>query len=191
MSKKEKDVELIPDPTAAFGWKVKHDLKSGTNPDPSKPDAYPKIKFDPNSGPHLIVYSLPKQPANLTFDANNPIAIAKGETSSPAVGSGIDPMFPDWAIFDGGKTLVVLDKNNDASQTFYRYTIKASNYDKVLDPIVDNGGGVGTYVPPGGGGGFAPPGGGGYDASYLIGAAVLGAFLAVAFVRFILRWRAM
>ena len=182
MSKKEKDVELIPWSMANSGWKVKHDGKEGTGPGPEN---YPKLKFETDTGPHLMVFTLPKN-GNTQFNKDNPIAIVKG-TESPEPDAGIDPQFPDWAIFDGGKTLVVLNSNSgEAAQ--YTYAVKADNYAKELDPIVDNGGGgqPPPPPPPGFGGGT---GGGGYDASWLIGAAVLGALITVAFVRLILRWR--
>lgn len=139
MSKKEKDIELIPTANEASGWKVKHDGKEGSGPGPQ---SYPKVKFDLDSGPHLMVFKLPKT-GNVTFNATNPIAIKPGVTSPPE-GSGMDPQFPDWDIFDNGKTLVVLDRNSGDPQLF-AYTIKADNWTKSLDPIVDNGGGVGGF----------------------------------------------
>ena len=134
MSKKEKDIELIPDTTVPSGWKVKHDGKQG-----DKPSNYPKVDFAKDSGPHLVVFQLP-QNSTATFNAVDPIWVQKGSTSPTQ--SGIDPQFPDWQIFNGGKTLVLLDRNS-GSQDQFSYRIKADNYTPILDPIIDNGGGIG------------------------------------------------
>ena len=134
MSKKEKDIELIPDNGVPSGWKVKHDGKQG-----SAPGSYPKVDFAKDSGPHLVVFQLP-QTSPATFNAADPIWIQKGTTSPTQ--SGMDPQFPDWAIFNGGKTLVLLDKNSGSPDQF-SYRIKADNYTPILDPIIDNGGGIG------------------------------------------------
>lgn len=157
MSKKEQPVELIPDGIAASGWKVKHDGQQG-----DKPQDYPKLLFAKDSGPHLITFTLP-QNSSATFNANDPIWIAPG-TQSPTQ-KGIDPQFPDWAIFDNGKTLVVLNKNSGPEMQ-YSYRVKADNYAKPLDPIIENKGGVGGVINP-------PSPGGGYSQSeYLTAAAV-------------------
>lgn len=128
MSKKEKDVELIPQPPS--GWKVKHGNKEG-----SSPGNYPKIEFDAGSGPHLIVFKIPQSSPG-TFNLTDPMWIQPG-TSSPTQ-SGMDSQIPDWAIFDGGKTLVLLDLNSQPGELSYR--VQADGYAPVLDPIIKNGG---------------------------------------------------
>ena len=133
MSKKEKDVELIPDPPS--GWKVKHGTKIG-----SGPSTYPKVEFAKDSGPHLVVFKLPAD-STATFDDIDPIWITKG-TSSPTV-RDIDEQITDWAIFDGGKTLVLLDSNSKDVTLSYR--VKADGYGAALDPIIKNGG---VTIPP-------------------------------------------
>jgi len=55
----------------------------------------------------------------------------------------MDSQIADWAIFDGGKTLVILDTNTQAGDMSYR--VKADNYSPILDPIIRNGG---TTTPP-------------------------------------------
>jgi len=135
MSKKEKDVELIPNPPN--GWKVKHGVNEGSNP-----GSYPKVDFAPNSGPHLVIFKLQDvQNTKPTFDTTDPIWIGKGSTSPTK--SGMDPQIADWAIFDGGKTLVILDTNSAAGDLSYR--VQAKGYAPVLDPIIRNGG---TTTPP-------------------------------------------
>lgn len=140
MSKKEKDVELIPDPPS--GWRVKHGNNVGNGP-----HNYPKVEFQPNSGPHLVVFTLPPDTPTLQarFNANDPMWVQKGTTSPTQ--QGFDGQITDWAIFDGGKTLVLLDSNTEAGDLSYR--VKADGYAPVLDPIIRNGG----FVPP------SPPGG--------------------------------
>lgn len=134
-----KQVELIPDSTAASGWRVKHDGKQGT-----KPQDYPHINFAKDTGPHLIVFQLP-QNSPATFNANDPIWVAPGTTSPTK--PGIDPQISDWAVLGGGKTLVLLDQNY-GNQATLSYRIKADNYAPVLDPIIDNGGGIGHMNNP-------------------------------------------
>jgi hypothetical protein len=128
MSKKYKDVELIPVPPS--GWKVKHDGKEG-----SAPGNYPKVELPQDSGPHLIVFTLPKDGA-VSFNATDPMWVQPG-SSSPTQ-QGMDAQIPDWAVFDGGKTLVILDSNTKAGDLSYR--VKADGYGGVLDPIIKNGG---------------------------------------------------
>lgn len=138
MSKKEKDVELIPS-NVPSGWKVKHDNKEGDAP--TGPQAYPIVAFQEKSGPHLVVFKIPKNsPAK--FNANDPMWVHKG-TQSPTQ-SGFDPQIADWALFDDDKTLVLLDLNNEPGELYYR--VKADGYTPVLDPIIKNGGG--TFPPP-------------------------------------------
>ena len=60
---------------------------------------------------------------------------------------------------------MVLDRNSGPAKQ-YAYTIKAKNYDPVLDPIIDNGGGIGVIDPPE----FGP---GGYSQSQYITAAAI------------------
>jgi len=139
MSQKEKDVELIPDSSVASGWRVKHGTKSGTNG-----NDYPKVGFSKDSGPHLVVLTLP-QNSPATFNATDPIWVAPGTTSPTK--SGIDAQIADWAVLSGGKTLVLLDRNS-GNQTTLSYRIKADNYVPVLDPIIDNGGGIGHVFNP-------------------------------------------
>lgn len=133
MSKKEKDVELIP---FQNGWKVKHGTNVGTGP-----GNYPKVEFGEGSGPHLVVFTLPKT-GNITFNPTDPMWIAPGTTSPTA--PGMDPQFADWTILDGGKTLVLLDLNTQKGEFSYR--VKADNYAPILDPIIKNGGT--SVVPP-------------------------------------------
>lgn len=146
MSKKEKDVELIPDSSVTSGWKIKHDGKEGSNPNQGGPNPYPILKYDLNSGPHLIVFTLPKN-KSAKFNATDPMWIQKTDPANPTspTQSGMAADFPDWAIFDGGKTLVVLNKNMEKAT--YSYRVAADDTNKVLDPIVDNGGGVGGIDP--------------------------------------------
>lgn len=166
MSKKETPVELIPDTKVKSGWKVKHGTKEGTNPDPTAPDAYPKLDYPEDSGPHLIVFTLPKN--GPTFNKDNPIAI-QGGTQSPAPDAGLDAQFPDWEIFDGGKTLVVLNRNSKDAD--YMYAVKADGSNVVLDPIITNGGG--TQPPP------PPPSGGGTGFMGIDNSAILILFAAI------------
>lgn len=131
MSKKEKDVELIPNPQAnPPGWKVKHGSQLGNGP-----SNYPKVEFPVNSGPHLVVFTLPKT-GTVTFNPTDPMWVQAG-SSSPTQ-QGMDPQITDWAIFDGGKTLVLLDSNTQAGELSYR--VKADGYAPILDPIIRNGG---------------------------------------------------
>jgi hypothetical protein len=160
MSKKEKDVELIPD-SGASGWKVKHGNNIGTGP-----SSYPKIDLAANSGPHLVIFKITDNSVSstATFNATDPMWIQKGSTSPTQ--QGMDPQIADWAIFDGGKTLVVLDTNSQSGDLSYR--VKADNYTPVLDPIIRNGG---TTTPPS------------YEANYwLIGGVALLAFVLGMFV---------
>jgi hypothetical protein len=130
MSKQEKDVELIPTPPA--GWKVKHGSNVGTSP-----GNYPKIDFGQNSGPHLVIFTLKDVPGvQPTFNADDPIWVQAGNASPTQ--PGIDTQITDWAIFDGGKTLVLLDSNSQAGDLSYR--VKADGYAPPLDPIIRNGG---------------------------------------------------
>jgi hypothetical protein len=137
MSKQEKDVELIPD-SSASGWKVKHGSNWGTGP-----SSYPKVDLPANSGPHLVVFKIMDNSvsSSATFNATDPMWLQKGSTSPTQ--QGFDPQITDWAIFDGGKTLVVLDTNTQAGDMSYR--VKADGYGKILDPIIRNGG---TTTPP-------------------------------------------
>ena len=160
MSNKEKDVELIPD-SGASGWKVKHGNNVGISP-----GNYPKIDFGANSGPHLVVFKIADNSVSstATFNKTLPMWIQKGSTSPTS--SGMDSQIADWAIFDGGKTLVILDTNTAAGDLSYR--VKADNYTPVLDPIIRNGG---TTTPPS------------YEASYwVIGGVALLAFALGMFV---------
>lgn len=139
MSKKEKDVELIPDPPS--GWKVKHGSNVGSNP-----SNYPKVDFAANSGPHLVIFKLQDVDYNSTkitptFDLADPMWIAKGNTSPTK--PGMDPQIADWAVFDNGKTLVILNTNSAPGDLSYR--VQAKGYTPVLDPIIRNGG---TTTPP-------------------------------------------
>jgi hypothetical protein len=98
------------------------------------------VDFPKDSGPHLVVFKIPAdQPG--TFNASDPMWIQPGTTSPTQ--PGMDPQFPDWQIFDGGKTLVVLDLNSKDGD--YSYRVKADGYAPVLDPIIKNGG---TSVTP-------------------------------------------
>lgn len=172
MSKKEKDVELIPDTTKASGWKIKHDGKEGSNPNQGGPDPFPILRYDVNSGAHLIVFTLPKSGPN-KFNKDEPIWIQKTSSTNPTspTQSGMAPDFSDWALFDGDKTLVVLNKNKD--EATYSYRVAPDGPAKVLDPIVDNGGGVGMVDPPG----IAP--GGGYSQSEYITVAAIALLVGV------------
>ncbi len=135
MSKKEKDVELIPNPPS--GWKVKHGVNEGNGP-----NNYPKVEFAKDSGPHLVVFKIPSdQPG--TFNADNPMQVQPG-TTSPSPTQPMDAQIADWQIFDGGKTLVILDLNSVQGDLSYR--VKADGYVPVLDPIIRNGGT--TITPP-------------------------------------------
>jgi hypothetical protein len=136
MSNKEKDVQLIPDSNAPSGWQVKHDKSVGNGP-----TTYPKVHFDKDSGPHLVVFTLP-QDSPATFNETDPIWVAQGG-NSPAQ-KGVDPQISDWAVMPGGKALVLLDMNSGQPTTL-SYRIKADNYTKALDPIIDNGGGIGGF----------------------------------------------
>jgi hypothetical protein len=140
MSQKEKDVELIPS-NGASGWQVKHGSNIG-----SGPSNYPKVSFPANSGPHLVVFKIADNnvSSTATFNATDPMWIKQGNSSPTS--TGMDPQIADWAIFDGGKTLVLLDTNSQAGDLSYR--VKADNYGPVLDPIIRNGG---TTTPPAGG----------------------------------------
>ena len=131
-----KNVDLIPDTSVPSGWQIKHDGKQGT-----KPQDFPHINFSKDTGPHLIVFQLP-QDSLATFNANDPIWVAPGTTSPTK--SGIDPQIADWAVLSGGKTLVLLDQNS-GNQATLSYRIKADNYTPILDPIIDNGGGIGHF----------------------------------------------
>ncbi len=133
MAKKRKDVELIPDDSIASKWKVKHDGFVGDAP--NGPKKYPEIVLPQGDGPHLIVYRLPDN-VTATFNKNDPIWVHKGTTSP--LQKEIDDQIVDWEVFDGGKTLVLLDKNTE--QGYLSYRVKAENYDHVLDPIIRNGG---------------------------------------------------
>lgn len=179
MPKKTKSVELTPDSSKTSGWKVKYDGKEGDNPNQSGPNPYPKVKVDEDSGPHLIVFKLPKN-GSAKFNSSDPMWIQKTDPANPTspTQSGMDDQFPAWDLFDGDKTLVVLDRNTEKG--VYAYRVKADGYDKVLDPIVDNGGGVGGVVdPPPGGGGLVAPGGGGWEnMNILLIGAVLVALIA-------------
>ena len=144
MSKQEKDVELIPQPPS--GWKVKHGTKEG-----SSPSSYPKVEFGAGSGPHLIVFKIPQSSPG-TFNLNDPMWVQPG-TSSPTQ-SGMDSQISDWAIFDGGKTLVLLDLNSQPGELSYR--VQADGYSTVLDPIIKNGGGTMSTTAPAPSTAYAP-----------------------------------
>ena len=58
--------------------------------------------------------------------------------------TGMDPEIAAWDIFDGGKTLVLLDLNSQ--NVDLAYPVQADGYGPVLDPIIKNGGG--TFPPP-------------------------------------------
>jgi hypothetical protein len=137
MSKKEKNIELIPD-SGPSGWKIKHGNNVGNGP-----SDYPKVDFQPNSGPHLVVFKITDNAvsSSATFNATDPMWLQKGNTSPSQ--QGFDPQITDWAIFDGGKTLVLLDSNTKAGDMSYR--VKADGYAPILDPIIRNGG---TTTPP-------------------------------------------
>lgn len=192
MSKKEKDVELIPDTSKSSGWKIKHDGKEGDNPNQGGPNPYPKVKFDEDSGPHLIVFTLPKN-GTAKFNSADPMWIQKTDPANPTspTQAGMDPQFPDWALFDGDKTLVVLDKNTE--KAVYSYRVKADGYDPPLDPIVDNGGGSpGIEVPPPGDGGRFAPGDGGAENMFAnINILLIGATLVALIAGFVIGrfWR--
>lgn len=156
MSKKEKDVDLIP---FNNGWKVKHDGKEGDNP-----SNYPKIEFAMNSGPHLVVMQLP-QNSTATFNKADPIWVKQGTTSP--LQSGVDPEIADYVVSQDGKTLVLLDLNS-GDPTTLSYRIKADGYGPILDPIIENKGGIGGVIDPPG---IAP--GGGYSESQYITAAAI------------------
>jgi len=129
-----KVVELIPS-NGSSGWKVKYGSSTGTGP-----SNYPKVDLAPNSGPQLIMFKIVDNSVSstATFNANDPMWIKPG-SGSPTT-SGMDPQITSWAIFDGGKTLVVADSNSQSGDLHYR--VKADNYPPVLDPIIRNGGGT-------------------------------------------------
>ena len=137
MANNGKQVELIPS-NGASGWKVKHGTSVGNGP-----GNYPKVDLPANSGPHLVIFKITDNSVSstATFNPTDPMWIQKGSTSPTA--SGMDPQITDWAIFDGGKTLVVVDSNSQAGDLSYR--VQADNYAPILDPIIRNGG---TTTPP-------------------------------------------
>lgn len=136
MPNRTKDIELIPDTSVASGWKVKHNGKVGDHPGQGQ-GGYPQV--DVMGGPNMVIFKLPpnKPGENIVFNKTDPIDILPG-TSSPTQ-KGLDPEFDNWAIFDNGKTLVVLDVNSKPGD--YSYRVKADGYAPVLDPIIKNGGG--------------------------------------------------
>ena len=167
MSNNKKAVELIPDTKVTSGWTIKHDGKEGNNPNKGNAGYYPEVKVAADTGPQLIVFKLPKNGPE-KFNQNDPMWIQKTNAATPTspTQSGMDAAFPAWDVSEDGKTLVVLDMNMEKAT--YSYRVKADGYDKVLDPIVDNGGGVGGVIDPPG---FAP--GGGYSESQYISAAAI------------------
>lgn len=137
MATNGKVVELIPS-NGSSGWKVKHGSSVGTGP-----GSYPKVDLPANSGPQLVIFKIVDNnvSSTATFNPADPMWIKSGSNSPTA--SGMDPQIASWAVFDGGKTLVVLDTNSQAGDLSYR--VQASNYGPVLDPIIRNGG---TTTPP-------------------------------------------
>lgn len=137
MTDKIKEAELIPEPTKASKWKVKHDGK-----EESDKSLYPVIELGKNKGPHLIVFKIKDGPG-ITF-SSDPIWVQAG-TTPPSHHSESDQI-PTWQVRDAGKKLVVFDWNDQPGDLAYR--LNFNGYDP-LDPIIRNGGGTGEPPPPG------------------------------------------
>jgi len=131
----KKYVELVPDATTASGWKVKHDGKEGDGP--TGPKKYPEVDLARDSGPQLVVFTIPPDQPSITFNKNNPMQIQPGPNSPTG---GMDSQIADWAVSPDGKMLVLLDLNSNTTQLDLAYRVKADGYTKVLDPIIRNGG---------------------------------------------------
>lgn len=175
----KKDVELTPQPAGPgkVKWKVKHGGNSGED------DAsYPHVTLPANSGPHLIVFDIPKANPNITFDKNDPIWVK--ENGKPL--SKIDhPQIAATFVSNDGKQLVVLDRNdNDAAQpplALY-YQLNFNGTADKLDPIIDNGGTIHPPPPPPT---TSPLGtvGGGLDIACLLIGLVIGLLIAFAWLK--------
>jgi hypothetical protein len=137
-SEMSKDVELTRQTSGPKKWKLTH-------PGSPKDDAegYPVVDLPPNSGPQLVIFTLPNG-HKFNQDASvGPIWIDTQKPTSKV----IHPDITDWKVYDGGRTLVVLDKNSTKAELHYQLNIKNSHGSADnLDPIIDNGGG--TYPPP-------------------------------------------
>jgi hypothetical protein len=129
-----KDVHATLNPNPPPRWKLDHPGSPGNDA-----QGYPIVKLDELSGPHLIVFDLP---GGHKFNDVDPIWI---DTKKPT-SKGIHPDITDVKLFDGGKTLVILDKNSTQVKLHYQLNFKGLHGPEKIDPIIDNGGG--TYPPP-------------------------------------------
>jgi hypothetical protein len=134
-----KDVELWVNPTPPPKWKVKHD---GSPKDDA--EGYPVVQLDAGSGPQLVIFRLPNSHKFNESQTVGPIWIDTQKPTSQIIHSQI----ADWKVFDGGRTLVVLDKNSQKVELHYQLNLKnhSTGSPDNLDPIIDNGGG--TTPPP-------------------------------------------
>jgi hypothetical protein len=165
MSKKETPVEVIPQ---GAKWKIKHGVSEGDDE-----QTYPQLVYE-DANPHLIVFKLPPGPEQ--FSTDDPIWVSA--TQKPT-STEEHPEIVDWAVFENGKTLVVLNKNSEDVELYYSLNMTRANQNVQLDPVIKNGGG-------GGGGGFE-----GVTAFLVVAlvAAVLGAIVSLGFVRWVAHWR--
>jgi hypothetical protein len=132
-----KDVHVSVNPSPPPKWKLQHPGSSGNDP-----QGYPIVKLDNLSGPQLVIFDLPGGHKFNDDPAIGPIWI---DTQKPT-SKFVHPDITDVKLFDGGKTLVILDKNSTQAKLHYQLNIKGPHGPDNLDPIIDNGGG--TYPPP-------------------------------------------
>ena len=122
-----------------FRWQMTHGTQKG---DGTPGDPYPKVALSPNSGPHLIKFTIEGN-NNYTF-SSDPIWIQKG---SQKPNGGVDSQIAVApGLYNEGKTLAIVDWNSWAGDLTYQLNIP--NAPSNVDPVITNGGGGGSPPAP-------------------------------------------
>jgi hypothetical protein len=172
-------------PVGTDGWELSYN--NGHSRDPSH---YPQVDVDMGAGPQLISFEIQGSDPAIQFDST-PIGVERGLHHKPSKGK-TDAQLSAFVVANGGKQLVVLDKNDNNGPLSLSYQLFFSGHGP-LDPIINNGGRppmpAGPPPPPGHPGATAVPSAGstsqiaGYDLSAIVIGLIIGLIIG-----FILCW---
>lgn len=130
-----KEVQIRHKPDGKF--EVSHGGKKGT----SEQD-YPVIDFPEKTGPELIVFQLSPGPDK--FNQNDPIWVSASAKPGNKPTNPANTDLVDAYVLQGGKTLVVINKNATKGTLHYNLNMTDGNAQSLqLDPVITNGGGGG------------------------------------------------
>jgi hypothetical protein len=152
-------VTLVPTGTGPnVTWMVQQNGQPPENPGQAK------IRLEPGVGPTKFTVNIAGNPAGIKFRETGALSVWVGDKSAPQQGINSNQILGPVLAKDG--TLVFYDLNQ-GDPVILNYALHFQGNTPSVDPIVDNGGGVGGIeTPPDDGGRFW--GGGSADYSQML-----------------------